>query len=352
MNDMKNLNIKAKEINPLLIRSISYRKKRQLTVGIILVILLILLAASVLLLGNTIYPPRDILRVLAGEEVKGASFAVTNVRLPRLLTGLISGIAFGVGGITFQTLLRNPLASPDIIGISSGSGVAAAVCLLVLGTNRTTASMAAIAGGLLVALVIYGLSGFRGFSIEKLILIGLGVQAMMRAVISFLLLKAATYDVPVALRWLSGSLNGTKLSQVPGLLITTAVLTAVILLLSRNLRALELGEQTAVSLGSAVGRVRMVLIISAVFMIAVATSVTGPIACVTFLAGPIATRLVGERSASIFHAGLVGAILVLAADIVGQFMLDTRFPVGVITGILGAPYLIYLLISMNKRGTL
>lgn len=326
------------------------RRIRWFLLTIILLIIATLLCITMLLLGNTIYSPKVVLKVLQGVQVKQASFAIWQVRLPRMLAGVLAGFAFGISGNVFQTMLRNPLASPDIIGVTSGSGVAAVLCILVFGTDRVSASVWSVVAGLGVAALIYLLSAINGFSSGKLILIGIGIQAMMKSVISYLLLKASQHDVAVALRWLSGSLNGIQLKQLTGLFYAVIILGIILISLGRQLKVLELGEPVAIALGARTNIVRVVLVICTVCMIAFATAVTGPIACVTFLAGPIAVRLVGEGHSAAIPSGLVGIILVLASDLVGQFMFDSRFPVGVITGILGAPYLIYLLIHMNRGG--
>ena len=173
---------------------------------------------------------------------------------------------------------------------------------------------------------------------------------MLQAVISFLLLKATQYDVPGALRWLSGSLNGMTMKNVPSLFIIVVIFGTAILFLTKYLQVLELGDEFATTLGIKINLVRLILILSSVFLIAFATSTTGPIAFVAFLAGPIASKLVGKGSPNVLASGLVGALLVLGSDMIGQFVFSTRFPVGVITGILGAPYMLFLLICINRRG--
>ncbi len=340
-----------KTVNRTLIRSgFKQRQFRHRTVTLLLLILALALCMAALLLGNTQYSLDVVLKVLLGEEIEGATFAIGTLRLPRMLAGLLVGLAFGMAGSTFQTMLGNPLASPDIIGVTSGSSVAAVFCLLVLQTSGTVVSIAAVITGLLVAILIYALSRGGSFSGGRLILIGIGVQAMLSATISYLLLKASQYDVPGALRWLSGSLGGIRMSQMPSLSFVVIVFGVVILILGKSLRLFELGEQSAITLGLRTDRTRVLLILSAVFLIAFSTAVTGPIAFVAFLAGPIATRLVGTGASNQLPAGLVGACLVVGADLIGQFAFDTRFPVGIITGILGAPYLLFLLIQMNRKG--
>ncbi|MFP3719162.1 iron chelate uptake ABC transporter family permease subunit [Niallia circulans] len=325
------------------------RRRRFIIVTCLLAIIAFALCCMMLMLGNTIYPVGDVISVLLGEQVKGASFAVGTIRFPRMVAGVFAGFAFGISGHVFQTMLRNPLANPNVIGITAGSSAAAVFCIIVLHASSTFVSIASIIGGLATVMVIFLLSKGTSFSIGRLILIGIGIQAMLNAVISYLLLIGQHHDVPTAMRWLSGSLNGVKMENLYPLMITVLLLAPIIILLGKRLDMLELGEQTAASLGVNTDRTRVVLVISSVLIIALATATTGPIAFVAFLSGPIAKRLVGIGFSSVIPAGLVGIILVLASDLIGQFAFVARYPVGVITGILGAPYLIMLLIRMNRK---
>ena len=175
------------------------------------------------------------------------------------------------------------------------------------------------------------------------------MQAFLNAIISWLLLKASEYDVANALRWLSGSLNGVKLSEVLPLAIVVGAAGCGILLLNRQLTMLQMGESHAITLGVKSKRIRLILILLSLLLVAFATSVTGPIASVAFLTGPIASRLCGGGRTNMLSSALVGSVLVLASDLIGQFALPLRYPVGVVTGILGAPYLIFLLLRMNKK---
>ncbi len=328
------------------------RRQRWILVTILMAFVTLLLCSFMLLLGSTRYPLTVVVRVLFGEEIQGASFAVSTLRLPRMLSGLLAGMAFGIAGNTFQTMLRNPLASPDMIGVTSGCSVAAVFCILVLKLNGRIVSVAAVISGLMVAALIYLLSKGGSFSGGRLILIGIGIQAILHAVLSFLLLRASQYDIPGALRWLNGSLNGIQMSDIPGLFIVVIILGPVIILFGKHLKILELGEQSAITLGIKTDQTRLLLVFGSVFLIAFATAVTGPVAFVAFLAGPIAATLVGKGAPNELPSGLVGASLVLGADLIGQFAFATRFPAGIITGILGAPYLLFLLIRMNRRGGL
>ncbi|GAK02204.1 ABC-type Fe3+-siderophore transport system, permease 2 component [Geomicrobium sp. JCM 19037] len=328
------------------------RFTRRAVVTSALFLLVLMLCTAMLMLGNTIYPVQDVVRVLLGEEIAGMMFAIETIRLPRMLAGLLAGIAFGIAGNTFQTMLRNPLANPDILGITAGSTVAALVCILLLQTSRATVSVSAIIAGLVTVVVIYFLSRGNGFSIGRLVLVGIGIQAILSATILYLLMIGAQEDLPNAMRWMSGSLNGVQMHQLVPLAISMIVCIPLLVFTGRHLLMLELGESAALSLGVQTDRTRIVLIVASVIMLALATAVTGPIAFVAFLSGPIAKRLTGEGSPSIIGSGLVGATLVLGADLLGQFAFDVRYPVGVITGMMGAPFLLYLLIRMNRRGNL
>ena len=173
---------------------------------------------------------------------------------------------------------------------------------------------------------------------------------MLDSVIAYVLSRAAAFDMQLAMRWLTGSLNGASWSTVVPLALACAVLVPLLLALGRNLVVLRLGDDPAAALGVRVALTRILLILAAVGLLAFATAATGPIAFVAFMAGPIAARIVGAGGSLLVPAGLIGALLVLVADLVGQFVFGTRYPVGVITGVLGAPFLIYLLVSRNRSG--
>ena len=199
------------------------RRRRRIALVVITAVVLALVCAM-LMLGNTIYPVSDVVAVLFGQHVQGASFTVGTLRLPRALTGVLAGIAFGVAGSTFQTMLRNPLASPDVIGITSGASAAAILSLVVLHWSGPTTMALAIVAGIVTAVVIY-LAARGGESTGgRLILIGIGVGAMLDAVVAYLLVRANVYDVSVAARWMTGSLNGSRMEDVPALALAVIVL--------------------------------------------------------------------------------------------------------------------------------
>ncbi|KAB2694703.1 FecCD family ABC transporter permease [Brucella intermedia] len=327
----------------------SRSRKRNLVIGLLLVILLALFLLT-LMLGQSFTPPKDIVRVLLGEDVPGASFTVGKLRLPRAVLSVLAGLSFGLGGVAFQLMLRNSLASPDIIGISSGASAAAVFAIVVLSMSGPVVSVFAVAAGLAVALAVYGLSFRNGVAGTRLILVGIGVAAMIESFIAYILSTAPAWSLQEAMRWLTGSVNGARLDQMLPLLVGLVVFGGLLLSRLRDLEALRLGDDSAAALGTHVGRTRIAIIIGAVGLIAFATAVAGPIAFVAFLSGPIASRIIGNNGSLLVPSALIGAILVLAGDYCGQFLLPGRFPVGVVTAALGAPYLIYLIIRANRSG--
>ncbi|AKK07989.1 FecCD family ABC transporter permease [Corynebacterium testudinoris] len=325
------------------------RRSRVITISVLSLILAALVATA-LMVGETFYPPGDVIAVIAGERVPGASYTVGELRLPRTALAVVAGASFGVSGVVFQTMLRNQLASPDIIGISSGAGAAGVVGIVFFHLNQATVSLLALLAALLVAALIYALSLRSGFAGTRLILIGIGVAALLQSVVTYTLSRAAAWDLPTATRWLTGSLNAASWTWVVPVAITAGLMIPLIVVLSHRLSVLRMGDDLASALGIPVTATRITIIIAAVALIAVATAACGPIAFVAFMSGPIAMRLIGPGASPIAAAALVGALLVLGADLLGQFALGTRYPVGVITGILGAPYLIFLLIRSQRTG--
>jgi iron complex transport system permease protein len=335
------------------------RRRARRRTALVLACLAVVVAALVgteLSLGATVTAPGDVLRVLLGETVPGASFTVGELRLPRALTGLLAGIGFGMAGTAFQTLLRNPLASPDVIGITAGASTAAVFSIVILHAGSTVTSALAVGAALLVAVAIQLLArGGRRAAPDsaspRLVLIGVGMGAALQALTAYLLLRAASYDVPLAARWLTGSLGDAFWEQLPPLAIAVAVLAPALLLLARRLGMLGMGDELATGLGLRVSRTRLAVIVAATALAAFATAATGPVAFVAFLAGPIARRLLGRGSGALAAGGLVGAALVIGADLVAQHLLGTRYPAGVVTGVLGAPVLLLLLARSTRGGS-
>lgn len=325
----------------------------------------VLFFVSVLLGSYTVTLP-DFFRILIadltnGPKIPGASFIVMESKLPRAVIGTMIGVAFGLAGALFQTMLRNPLASPDVIGITSGASASAVAAIVVFGAGGAAVSWAALAGALGVAAFIYfisrsgslGAGGGRGNAAgNRLILAGIGIAAALQALVSFMMTRTDIRTAAEALIWINGSLNSAGWDRAGVLALALLVLVPLVAVLAVALRILELGDDTAAGLGLRVVFTRLVVVVAAVALAAVATAAAGPVAFVAFLAGPISRRFTGK--ASLPASALVGALIVLAADFFGvnvaPFLLDgTVLPVGVITGALGAPFLLWLLVTANRK---
>ncbi|SEE91740.1 iron complex transport system permease protein [Arthrobacter alpinus] len=321
------------------------RRRRTLVTGTLGLLVFALLAVNILLGSYTVTIP-DFFAMLGGKTIPGASFIVMENKLPQALLGLLAGASFGMAGTIFQSMLRNPLASPDIIGISYGASATAVAAMVLFGVRGAGVSVAAIIGALLVALLITALARGRGGT--GLILIGIGAAAFMQAAVTFLLSRADITNAQDIMVWLTGSLNSANWERTGILAVAMALLLPFIAGGSRDLRGLALGDDTASGLGLNVPRARLMLTIVGVLLAAFPTAAAGPIAFVAFLSGPIAKRLNGG-AASLPLSALVGSAIVLAANFAAiNAIPGTSLPVGVVTGALGAPFLLWLLISSNR----
>ncbi|MEE2046670.1 iron chelate uptake ABC transporter family permease subunit, partial [Nocardiopsis tropica] len=269
--------------------------------------------------------------------------------LVALLVGVWPAVWVLVFVIVYQQF-ENYLLQPRITAKTLDMHPAVAFAIVVLSLGRTGVSLVAITAGLAVALLVYALAFRGGVAGTRLILIGIGIAAMLDSLTSYVLSQAAEWDLQEAMRWLTGSLNGSTWTETVPVLLALAVLAPLLLSQSRNLSAMQLGDDTASALGVRVERTRIIVIVAAVGLIAFATAAAGPIAFVAFLSGPIAARIVGPGGSLLVPSALVGALLVLVADLAGQYAFGTRFPVGVVTGVLGAPYLVYLIVRTNRAG--
>ncbi len=292
------------------------------------------------LLGDYTYTVPDFFRILLGEDIPVASYLLMESKLPRAVLGVLVGVCFGVGGAIFQVTLRNPLASPDIVGVTWGASAAGVFAVLVLGLRGSSVAVAAAIGALVVAALIRWAGGAVGG--HRLVVVGIATTAALASVIHYLLSRASIWDVQVALQWLAGSLHAADWPTVRIVVACLAVLLVPLLVLTRSLRATELGDELSTGLGTRRAAPDLLLLVG-VLLVAVAVAASGPIAFVSFMAGPISRALNAGRS-TILGAALAGAVLVLGADFVGHYLVgDIVVPVGVLTGALGAPFLLWLL---------
>lgn len=326
------------------------RRRRATIVTSALLVAVVCLFVLTLMVGSYYVSPVDVIgSVLGLRDDPTTDFIVRDLRLPTAASGVAVGLALGLSGVIFQKLLNNPLASPDFVGISSGASLFAVSSIVLFDAGSSAVSGSALLGALLTALLIYVLAWRDGISGYRFILIGIGVSNFMLAIIGYIVSRAELYEARQAMTWLAGSIGQSGAGELRTLLVAVAVVVPMALVLERPLRTLELGDDTATALGSRVERNRLVLIALSIVLIGFATAVAGPIMFVALIAGPIAHRLTGSGG-SILAAGLVGAVIVLAADLVAQQVLPTPLPTGVITGIIGAPYLIWLLATVNREG--
>ncbi|MFI7382254.1 FecCD family ABC transporter permease [Streptomyces sp. NPDC049813] len=301
--------------------------------------------------GDYTVPLPDVLATLLGGGDSGTRFVVLELRLPRALLAVLVGGCFGLSGAVFQTLLRNPLASPDVIGVSSGAGAAVVLAGGLFGLSGTPLSFVALAGALAAGAAVYLLAWRKGVSGYRLVLVGLGIGTGLSSVISYQMTRSDVTEAQTAFLWLAGSLNGRSWPQFWPLLTGAAVLVPLTALAARALSALQLGDDAAGGLGARVERDRLALLACATALAGVATAAAGPVGFVAFVSPPIARRLLPGQGAALLPSALTGAVLVIVADLAAQHLVPgTQLPVGIVTSVIGAPYLLWLLARANRAG--
>lgn len=324
---------------------------RALTVVVLL--LLAALAASVVLIGTGDFPisAGDVLRTLVGDGNAGQEFIVNELRLPRVLVGLLVGAALGLGGALFQALSRNPLGSPDILGLGQGATAGALMMIVLFSGDAGQVTVGALVGGLATGLAIYLLAWKRGVHGYRLVLVGIGMSAIMTAVNGYLMTKADLVDAARAVVWMTGSLSGRDWAQVWPLLGLCTVLVPLVLANARGLRMMEMGDDVSYALGVRVERVRLLLMLSAVLLTAAATAAAGPVSFVALTAPQLARRLTRSPGPNLLPSLCMGAALLVTADWISQRVFGAdQLPVGVVTGVLGGVYLLWLLVTERKAG--
>jgi iron complex transport system permease protein len=305
-----------------------------------------------LAVGDFPVPLRDVLATIAGRGDAESEFIVRSLRMPRALTGLLVGAALGLAGSVFQRIARNPLATPDVIGINAGAATAAVFVLVILHGSGLQVTGGALVGGLGTGLAVYLLAYRRGVGGYRLVLIGVGITAALQSITSYLLTRAHVLEAQRAVAWITGSLNGRSWDHVRPVAVALAVLVPITILLTRQLRALELGDDLAQGLGVRVELARGGLLLCAAALASVATAAAGPVGFVGLVAPQVGRRLVGGRSLGLLPAAAFGALLLVTSDVVGRrIAAPTELPVGVVTAILGAPYLLFLIARANRIGS-
>jgi iron complex transport system permease protein len=269
---------------------------------------------------------------------------VLDLRLPRTVVAVLVGAALGISGAVFQSLSRNPLGSPDIVGFTYGSATGGLLVILVLGGSAAAISLGAVVGGLITALLVYLLAWQKGVRGYRLVLIGIGVSAILQSINFYLLVNASITDAGRATVWITGSLNDRGWSDAVPLAVALVIIVPAILLGGKWLKMLEMGDEAAQSLGVPIERSRLYLLIVGTAACAAATAAAGPIAFVALTAPQLAKRLTKATGPNLLPAAWMGALLVLVADFAAQRVAgSTLLPVGVATAALGGAYLGWLL---------
>lgn len=294
----------------------------------------------------------DVMRAVVGTGDPGTLLIVQELRLPRATAGLLVGIAFGVSGALFQTMTLNPLASPDMIGITQGAS-AAVVAGLVLGWDAGLSSQGlGLLGAVATALLVYVLAWKRGTTGYRIVLVGIGISWICTSVTDYLMARGGQFQAQAALGWMVGNLNGRDWNDIRPLALAMALLVPASLLLGRRIRTLQLGDDVAKGLGTAVQPVRLATLLAGVGLIAFGTATAGPVAFVALAAPQVAQRLARTAWPPPVAAGLTGGLMVVAADLIAREVIPgTELPVGVVTGVLGAPVLLWLLVRANRVGS-
>ncbi|MFD0564055.1 FecCD family ABC transporter permease [Kitasatospora saccharophila] len=317
--------------------------------------LLVAAVVAVFALGRGDYPiaPGEVVRVLLGGGGPAEDFVVNQLRLPRVVTALLVGAALALAGALFQTLVRNPLGSPDILGFTQGAATGA---LLVVVAGGSSAALAggAVAGGLATGVLIYALAWRGGVQGARLVLVGIGTAAILTGVNGYLLTRTQLMDAARAVLWLTGSLDGRGWEQARPLLVALAVLVPLVLIgCGPALRALELGDDAASGLGVRPERLRMVLLGAAVLLASLAAAAAGPVNFLALTAPQLARRTTRSPGPNLAASMCTGAALLVTADFAAQHLLGERqLPVGVVTGVLGGGYLVWLLATQRRAGRL
>ena len=320
---------------------------RTLVIRLLLVVLLIALSVATLMVGTFQLDFSQVLSALTGGAEDNIRKLVVEWRLPRLLFAVLGGVALGVSGAIFQSLTRNPLGSPDVIGFDAGSYTGALVMMLLLGsTSYVLIATGAVVGGVLTALLVYLLAyrgGIQGF---RFIIVGIGVSAFLVGINSYLLISTGAQQARAAVAWGFGSFSALGYEQLLPFALALVVILPLVALTRRGFAQLELGDDAAKALGVRVERQRLTMTVLGVALTAVVTAAAGPIAFVALVAPQVARRLVRSPGLDLSSAASVGAVLLLAADFIGQRI---NITVGLVTVVLGGGYFAWLLIREGFR---
>lgn len=322
------------------------------TLAISAIILAIALAIAVVTLASGEFKLSfgEVLGALFGQAAARVRMVVVEWRLPRTSLALIMGAALGMSGAIFQSLTRNPLGSPDVIGFDSGAYTGALIVITLFKGSFAIVAAGALGGGIATALLVYLIAWRGGVQGFRLIVVGIGVSAMLQALNTYLLMRADLEIAMAAAAWGAGSLNGMTLERLGQVCIVLAVLVPLAFLISRPMRQLELGDDAAQALGVRIEPTRLAMTLIGVGLTATVTAAAGPVAFVALAAPQIARRVAGSAGVALLPSAAMGALLLAAADYLAQrAFAPTQLPVGIVTVCVGGLYFAWLLMREARR---
>ncbi|MEU9202123.1 iron ABC transporter permease [Streptomyces sp. NPDC048332] len=318
--------------------------RRAAVVAASLVVLLAIVCVAYLCVGESFVAPGEVLNVVLGRPSPD-ELVVGTLRMPRMVVGLLVGLAFGIAGALIQTVARNPLASPDIIGISQGASALTVGAMTFGITSYTVLPYLSVIGGVAAAALVYVFAWRGGLHATRFVLIGIGFAIALRSVTTLFLTKGDYLVAQQAQIWMTGSLNGRGYDEAAPIGWTLLVLLPAVLWAARAQRSVSMDDDTATALGVRLGRVRLGLVALGVILASVATGTAGPVDFVALLAPQIARRMTRTAQIPLLCSALLGAVIVVFADLLARRLFSpTELPVGVLTAAVGAPYLIWLII--------
>lgn len=317
--------------------------------GVVVALMVAAVMVWSMAMGDVEVPLSDVLATSLGFGTGEHDFVILTLRLPRTLAALGVGIALATSGAIFQSLVRNPLVAPDTIGVMSGASLAAVVLLVVVGTPAVV-PLGALVGAIAATFLVYALTWRGGISGYRLVLVGIGINALLLALTSFVIIRFPLEEVAAAVLWTTGTLYVRTWQHVGWLAVALGVLLPAALALLGRLRALQLGDELAGALGTRIEASRAGLLVVAASLAAAGVAVAGPVGFVALVVPHAARMLLGPLTGGVLLvAGLLGALLVLLADLVAQHLLSpVSLPVGVVTAAVGAPYFLFLLQRTNR----
>ena len=325
---------------------------RHVLIGLMLLVLGLAVAVAALRLGKFTVSTQEVIDALQGRGRRIVQVVVVTWKLPRILLGLVAGLALGVAGAVFQTITRNPLGSPDLIGFSTGAQTGILVSVLLLPGSMLSTSLASFIGGAGVGAVTYLVSLRGGFTGLRFILVGIAISSMLVSVNRWLLVRVDDDEGLGALKAITGTLGAARWPVVAPTCLAIGVTVALILLASRHLQVLSLGEQVATILGSPTRRASALLILLGTVLVAVVTMAAGPIGFVALVAPHLACLLTGSPQPPLLVSGLTGSLLLAGADLLSQLLLESM-PVSVVTNAVGGLYLmVALTVAAHGRRSL